>query len=117
MITIGMVGFLASVTCASLYISAFNKIPKTTVIILVMGCSTPSEKEAFRQVPQMPGRPGMEIGNTNSRLKFGLDPAEFMNRWCAQGPTHHCALGVGRQIRKVEKVARLMDLELVTVSR
>jgi L-arabinose isomerase len=64
----------------------------------------------------IPG-PRLEIGNTNSRLKFGLDPAEFMNRWCAQGPTHHCALGVGRQVRKIEKVARLMDLELVTVSR
>jgi len=64
----------------------------------------------------IPG-PRLEIGNTNSRLKFDLDPAAFMNRWCAQGPTHHCALGVGRQVRKIEKVARLMDLELVTVSR
>jgi len=64
----------------------------------------------------IPG-PRLEIGNTNSRLKFDLDPAAFMNRWCAQGPTHHCALGVGRQVRKIEKVARLMDLELVIVSR
>lgn len=57
----------------------------------------------------------MQIGNTNSRLKFGLDPATFMNRWCEEGPTHHCALGVGHQMSKVRKLARLLDLELVMV--
>ena len=64
----------------------------------------------------LPG-PRLEIGNTNSRLKFALDPAEFMNRWCEQGPTHHCALGVGRQVRRIEKLARLLNLELAVVSR
>ena len=48
----------------------------------------------------LPG-PRLEIGNTNSRLKFALDPAEFMNRWSEQGPTHHCALGVGHQLHKI----------------
>ena len=57
----------------------------------------------------------LEIGNTNSRLKFSLDPAEFMNRWSEQGPTHHCALGVGRQVNKIRKLARLLDLELVVI--
>ena len=64
----------------------------------------------------LPG-PRLEIGNTNSRLRFALDPAEFMNRWCEQGPTHHCALGVGRQVRRIEKLARLLNLELAVVSR
>jgi len=59
----------------------------------------------------------LEIGNTNSRLKFALDPAEFINRWAAEGPTHHCALGVGHQVSKIEKVAGLLGLELVVVSR
>jgi L-arabinose isomerase len=62
----------------------------------------------------IPG-PTMQIGNTNSRLKFGLDPAEFMNRWAQEGPTHHCALGVGHQVSKIKKLARLLDLELVTI--
>ena len=62
----------------------------------------------------IPG-PRLEIGNTNSRLKFSLDPAEFMNRWSEQGPTHHCALGVGRQVNKIRKLARLLDLELVVI--
>ena len=62
----------------------------------------------------LPG-PRLEIGNTNSRLKFKLDPAEFMNRWSEQGPTHHCALGVGHQLRKIRKIARLLGLELAVV--
>ncbi len=59
----------------------------------------------------------LPIGNTNSRLKFALDPAEFMNRWSEEGPTHHCALGVGHQLPRIEKLARLMELELAILSR
>jgi len=62
----------------------------------------------------LPG-PRLEIGNTNSRLKFRLDPAEFMNRWSEQGPTHHCVLGVGHQVNKIRKIARLLGLELAVV--
>ncbi|MEE2659152.1 MAG: L-fucose/L-arabinose isomerase family protein [Candidatus Latescibacterota bacterium] len=54
----------------------------------------------------------MQIGNTNSRLQFGLPAAEFMDHWCVEGPTHHVALGVGHQIVRVDKVARLLGLEL-----
>lgn len=57
----------------------------------------------------------MQIGNTNSRLRFGLDPASFMNQWCEAGPTHHCALGVGHQLSKIRKLARLLDLELAVM--
>ena len=63
----------------------------------------------------LPG-PRLEIGNTNSRLKFGLDPAEFMDRWSAEGPTHHCALGVGHQVGKIQKLARLLGLELAIIA-
>jgi len=55
------------------------------------------------------------IGNTNSRLKFGLGPAEFMDAWCAEGPTHHVALGVGHQRKAIEKVARLLGIPCVTI--
>lgn len=57
----------------------------------------------------------LQIGNTNSRLKFNLDPATFMDRWCEEGPTHHVALGVGHQVSKIRKLARLLDLELIVV--
>lgn len=57
----------------------------------------------------------LQIGNTNSRLKFGLDPAEFMNRWCEHGPTHHVALGIGQQVGRIKKMARLLQLELAVM--
>ena len=62
----------------------------------------------------LPG-PTLRIGNTNSRLRFALPPAAFMNAWCEQGPTHHCALGVGHHAGTLRKVARLLDLEFVAV--
>jgi L-arabinose isomerase len=62
----------------------------------------------------IPG-PTMQIGNTNSRLKFALPPAQFMDAWCAHGPTHHVALGVGHQRARLEKVARLLGIEIVTL--
>jgi len=54
----------------------------------------------------------LRIGNTNSRIRFALEPAPFINAWCREGPTHHCALGVGHVVGKLEKVAALLDLEL-----
>jgi L-arabinose isomerase len=57
----------------------------------------------------------LKLGNTNSRLRFSLGPAEFMDRWCAEGPTHHVALGVGRQRARIEKVARLLDIPCVAI--
>ncbi|HEY5002583.1 MAG TPA: hypothetical protein VII61_05490, partial [Ktedonobacteraceae bacterium] len=62
----------------------------------------------------LPG-PILHIGNTNSRLKFSLPPADFMDQWCAHGPTHHCALGVGHHARRIKKVARLLGLEVAHV--
>lgn len=62
----------------------------------------------------LPGKT-LQIGNTNSRLRFALPPAEFMDAWCAHGPTHHVALGIGHQLGKIEKVARMMGIELAVV--
>jgi L-arabinose isomerase len=44
-----------------------------------------------------------------------VGPAEFMNAWCMEGPTHHCALGVGHVAKEIEKVARILDLEIVRI--
>ena len=64
----------------------------------------------------LPG-PTMQIGNTNSRLQFGLGPADFMDTWCSQGPTHHVALGVGHQVERLHKAARLLDLNLAVTGK
>jgi len=62
----------------------------------------------------LPG-PVLRIGNTNSRIRFNLGPAEFVNRWCQEAPTHHCALGVGKQAGAIERVASLLKLPLARV--
>jgi L-arabinose isomerase len=63
----------------------------------------------------LPG-PVLRIGNSNHRIRFTLDLPEFMSAWSALGPTHHVALGLGHRIREIAKVARLLDLQLDTVS-
>ena len=62
----------------------------------------------------IPG-PILKIGNTNSRLRFRLPPAQFVNRWCEQGPTHHCALGIGHRLAEFRKLSALTGLPLVSV--
>jgi L-arabinose isomerase len=60
--------------------------------------------------------PTFRIGNTNSRIRFALAPAAFMDAWCAEGPTHHVALGVGHRAADIRRVASLLDLELAVVA-
>jgi len=62
----------------------------------------------------IPG-PTFRIGNTNSRLRFPAGPTAFFDSWCAEGPTHHVALGVGHQLSRLRKVADLLGLELGVV--
>jgi L-arabinose isomerase len=59
--------------------------------------------------------PTFRIGNTNSRIRFRSAPPEFFDTWCAEGPTHHVALGVGHQLSRLRKVADLLGLELAVV--
>jgi L-arabinose isomerase len=62
----------------------------------------------------VPG-PVLEIGNTNSRYKFSIGARRFTNDWNAQGPAHHCAVGVGNLARKIEKLGRLLGVETVQI--
>src|SRR5437588_12996392 len=59
--------------------------------------------------------PTFRIGNTNSRIRFPSGPTAFFDTWCAEGPTHHVALGVGHQLSRVRKIADLLGLELAVV--
>jgi len=55
-------------------------------------------------------------GNTNTRCRFEPDMPTFIERWSEAGPTHHFALGIGRQVSTLRKVARLFGLETVVVA-
>jgi L-arabinose isomerase len=62
----------------------------------------------------VPG-PILEIGNTNSRYRFPIGARKFINNWNAEGPAHHCAIGVGHIANKLEQLAALLNLEAVRV--
>jgi L-arabinose isomerase len=85
--------------------------------ITIVGCTQTAEGELKLLVGEGESIPGetFRIGNTNSRLRFGLPPAEFFERWCDEGPTHHVALGVGHVGDEVHKVASTLGLESVEV--
>jgi len=85
--------------------------------ITIVGCTQTADGRLKLVVAQGESIPGetFRIGNTNSRLRFALEPAEFFERWCAEGPTHHVALGVGHVAPDVERTASLLGLECARV--
>jgi L-arabinose isomerase len=81
--------------------------------ITILGCTQTADGRLKLLVAHGESIPGatFRIGNTNSRLRFERPPAEFFETWCAEGPTHHVALGVGHVAPEVQRVARLVGLE------
>lgn len=59
--------------------------------------------------------PVLNIGNTNSRYRFTIGARAFMNEWSKQGPSHHCAIGVGHIANKIEKLGNILNLRVVRV--
>jgi len=59
--------------------------------------------------------PILEIGNTNSRYRFSIGARNFVNDWNAHGPAHHCAVGVGHIAEKIDKLGKLLGLEVTKV--
>ena len=59
--------------------------------------------------------PILEIGNTNSRYRFSIGARKFVNDWNAHGPAHHCAVGVGHIADKLDKLGKLLGVEVARV--
>lgn len=59
--------------------------------------------------------PILEIGNTNSRYRFSVGARNFIDRWCQYGPAHHCAVATGNVYHRLEKLAKILDIEIIRV--
>jgi len=57
----------------------------------------------------------MQIGNTQTPVKFCKHPDEYMEQWFSEAPTHHCAMSIGHNASLFQKVGQLMDMPHVTL--
>lgn len=57
----------------------------------------------------------MNIGNTQTPVRFTLDPDTYMEKWFKEAPTHHFAMSVGKNANLFVKVAKLLDVEYVVL--
>lgn len=59
--------------------------------------------------------PTMQIGNTQTPVKFALEPDAYMDRWFLEAPTHHLAMSVGHNARQFSKVADIIGIPYVVI--
>ncbi|MFN4144891.1 MAG: arabinose isomerase [Runella sp.] len=59
--------------------------------------------------------PTLQIGNTNSRYRFGVSVRTFIDQWSKAGPSHHCAIGVGHQADVLHKLGWLLGIGCVQI--
>ena len=59
--------------------------------------------------------PILEIGNTNSRYRFSVGARNFVEQWNVHGPAHHCAVGVGHIADKIDKLGKLLGMDVARV--
>ncbi|EON74912.1 putative L-arabinose isomerase [Lunatimonas lonarensis] len=59
--------------------------------------------------------PTFQIGNTNSQYRFPLSAKNFITQWSLAGPSHHCAIGTGRQGHVIEQMAKLLGLSCIKI--
>jgi L-arabinose isomerase len=59
--------------------------------------------------------PIMQIGNTQTPVKFKEHPDVYMERWFNEAPTHHCAMSLGHNASLFTKVGELLSCKTVTL--
>lgn len=84
-------------------------------VTLLSVCETPDGVHLLAAEGEAVAGPVLNIGNTNSRYRFGCGAGEFIGRWSEGGTSHHCAVGVGKLLDIIEKIAFLLDIRIVKV--
>ena len=59
--------------------------------------------------------PIMNIGNTQTPVRFREHPDAYMRRWFAEAPTHHCAMSIGHNAGVFEKTGELLGCPTVVL--
>lgn len=55
--------------------------------------------------------PGIKIGNTTTRIDFGVDPGDWTDAWAQSGSTHHWAMAAGHLADDIKTVADFLGAE------
>ncbi len=55
--------------------------------------------------------PLLAIGNTTSRVDFGMDPGEWVDAWSATGTGHHWSLSIGNRAADYRAAASLLGID------
>jgi len=86
--------------------------------ITILGLTQTHEGKFKFVVAEGESVPGLipATGNTNTRAKFHPDVVSFIEKWTEAAPTHHFALGIGHNISKIKKLAKVLGIEVSVVS-
>lgn len=57
----------------------------------------------------------MQIGNTQTPVKFKKSPTEYFDILFQEAPTHHCAMSIGHNAGAFSKMAKLLGIEYVII--
>jgi L-arabinose isomerase len=57
----------------------------------------------------------MQIGNTQTPVRFKLHPDDYMEKWFNEAPTHHCAISIGHNSSLFQKVGILLNIVHTTL--
>lgn len=60
--------------------------------------------------------PIMQIGNTQTPVRFPLPPDQYLEKWFAEAPTHHCALSIGHNASLFQKTAEMLGIPSVVLT-
>jgi L-arabinose isomerase len=83
-------------------------------LLSVVEDSTHGFKLLAAEAESVPGEV-LRIGNTNSHYQFPLGARGFVEAWNAQGPAHHCAVGIGHVAQTLMRLAHLLGIPFVQV--